>query len=124
MKSPICTHNFRKDYDMLWLSRRNGQKIIVTTPEGRRIEITRGERFGGKVRIGIKADSDVAILQSPAIIAGLCVYGFGWRDRLCEANKPPITTGRNVVRARALVSLSREERRIAAVASGASVARA
>lgn len=48
---------------MLWLSRRRGERIIITTPEGRRIVIERGQRFGDKVRIGIEADREVVVVR-------------------------------------------------------------
>lgn len=46
---------------MLVLSRRRHEAIVLTTPEGRRIDVIVVELRGDKVRLGIMAQDDVQI---------------------------------------------------------------
>ena len=46
---------------MLVLSRKVGEKIVITTPEGRRIELLIIEALRGKARVGVHADREVRV---------------------------------------------------------------
>lgn len=46
---------------MLVLSRRLGEQIVITTPEGRKIEVTVVDIGREKIRLGVQADKEVTI---------------------------------------------------------------
>ena len=46
----------------LMLTRRDGQRVVITTPEGRRITVE-VNRHLGQVRMRIEADREVQILR-------------------------------------------------------------
>jgi carbon storage regulator len=46
---------------MLVLSRRRGERIVITTPEGRQIVVEMVESNDHKARLGLQADADVVI---------------------------------------------------------------
>lgn len=46
---------------MLALTRRIGESVILTLPDGRRVEVTITDKSAGQVRLGIEAPKDVRI---------------------------------------------------------------
>ena len=46
---------------MLALTRRIGESVILTLPDGRRVEVWFGDKSGDQVRFGIDAPDDVRI---------------------------------------------------------------
>jgi carbon storage regulator CsrA len=52
---------------MLVLSRKRDEKILMKTPQGDEIELTVVRIEANKVRLGIKAGSEVTILRSELV---------------------------------------------------------
>lgn len=51
---------------MLWLKRRLGEAITITTPQGQKITVVLGETRGNQTDIGFDAPRDIAIVRDDA----------------------------------------------------------
>lgn len=60
---------FFMEVSMLVLSRKRGEKLIVTLPDGRKIEIVVGKVAGQRVTLAIDAPRDVPVKRSELVAA-------------------------------------------------------
>lgn len=63
-KCRLYTHNLKRNLNMLNLTRRPNESIVITTADGQEIEVVVLGVKGNQVRLGIAADKSVEILRA------------------------------------------------------------